>query len=99
MTYTPTTNDKILRLCNKAWQILLRHKYSGLTTTSLKAWMRNEGESIGYEFSLTMEKNGYLLWIDGNRLKPFRHPSGAFVEYDEMVLFDADKFGMAVKNG
>ena len=96
MTYTPTTDREILRLCEVAWQILLKHKHSGLTTTSLKAWMQLHGETVGHEFNLTMEKNGYLLWIDGNRLKPFRHPDGEFVEYDELTLFDADK---TVNNG
>ena len=78
--YNHKINPEVDAMCEHAWGILMQNRKDGLTITGLLSRIRYDGYKVSDKLDITLEKRGFLLWLDGNKLKPYRHPSGKFVD-------------------
>ena len=79
-SYTHKPNPEVDAMCEHAWVVLMNHRKDGLTIWGLLSRVRYDGFKVSDQLDITLEKRGFLLWLDGNKLKPYRHPSGKFVD-------------------
>jgi len=94
-TYNCKHNPDTDALCEHAWLILMQCRHDGLTIWGLLSRVRYDGFKVSDQLDITLEKRGFLLWLDGNRLKPYRHPDGTFVEYEDAEVDRQMSLGMA----
>ena len=86
--YTPRApKEETIERCEAAWKILVDNKTNGITKLDLNKQMKQKNYVIWNCFEVVLENYGYLIWMDGTKIHPFRHPDGTFVEL-EPGLFD-----------